>query len=209
MQTFAKLNGNQPNKFFLTESGQDNTTMQNTDRSTNLRKRLPPVGYVAARLAAEPVDPTDVDFVATVKLAVTKLPATMRGTGAKAPKRHRVTQQFDNCIRALQGLIREAHENDADSDDIFRVSAAIERATRDYVKKLRPSLRGAPNYKMAIVAETAVNGQQNEHSNSVLISGTLGEVEKLWESSRVQRDLSQTVMEAAEERAAELRARAK
>lgn len=163
--------------------------MSSQQRSTNLRQRLSLPAY-------QPVDADRDEFVETIRIAVRELP----GSGSK---RHRVLHAHDNCARALRGVLTESTRVTA--DDLFRVGAAINRAIADLARRMR-LVKSAACYKVAIGAETAINGEQNNDSIRVLTSGTIGDLEDLWESSRVQRDMSQAVMDSVEVRITELRA---
>lgn len=167
--------------------------MQKQRGSTNLRERLSLPAY-------QPVDTTRTEFVEVIRKAVAELP----GSGSK---RHRVLYAQENCASALLGVLLEALSNRATADDLDRVEDAICRAIEG-LKRQYGLVSSAGCLKMAIGAETAINGDQNNDSVRVLLSGTIGDLEELRESSRIQRDMSQAVIDATDQRISELRAEA-
>jgi hypothetical protein len=185
-------------------------TMQTKDRSRNFRERLRVEFAPQVPESPNPnADPHSDPFVETIRHAVTRFPAAMiEDPEREAPKRARVLHQVDNCAKSLRALVDEALDNEAATDDLLRLGAVIERAIRSRVKSRRPSARSAPEIRMAIVAETRTNSDQNELSNLVLITGSLGDCEKFWEATRLQREYSAIAMEAVEERMTELRCQA-
>lgn len=165
--------------------------MQKHSKSRNLRERLSLPAYV-------PVDTHDDAFVETIRAGTVDLPKS-------GSKMHRLLYSADNCAKALKGLVFDASMRGASLDGIRRFQESINRAFRDLIKKLHPNAQGAPCVKIAIGAETASNGEQNNDVYRVLTVGTIGDLEELHESTRQQRDMSQLLMEAIEERVNELR----
>jgi hypothetical protein len=118
-------------------------------------------------------------------------------------KRHRVLYGEENCATAVEGLAIELLANGTPIDGVRRVRDAFTRAFNDLIGRAQPLT--LPDVKYLIGHETAINGVQNVDAVEVLTDGSLSDCERLLESTRQQREVSDLLILSLSERIAQMR----
>ena len=164
--------------------------MPRKDGSRELRDRL--------RYGAHSVRPGS-RFVETIREA-------LRADGVRGgSKRHRVLYMDENQASSTEGAVIELAACGTKASEVRRLRDAYTRAFNDLIAFLYGS--EAPALAPMIREETAINGTQDCDAIEVLTDGSLSDLERLYESTRQQRDVSDRLMLAISDRVTQLRSR--
>jgi hypothetical protein len=164
------------------------TTMQRKQQSRELRDRL---SYGSHSVTAGS------SFVETIRSA-------LRAVDRGGSKRHRVLYQDDNSASATERLVIELAACGNSAEAIGRLRDAYSRAFDELIARLYQ--RTTPLVLEALIGEeTAINGQQNIDAHEVLTDGSLSDLERLYESTRQQKETSELLLLGLSERIAQTR----
>lgn len=135
-------------------------------------------------------------FYQMVRRAISALPWS--GT-----KRERVLHQTENWVVSAQRQLQESMAAGATDEQILDVGASFQRAVRQMVLQ-RQSARQQADLVGAILRETAANSFENMAGLDMLTNESLTTLDVAWKAARVQRDASQALMDAIDQRTLEL-----